>query len=263
MSQRAIALDFIAKSMTSVEQLSVLSKILLYRYHIEPSRIIAFMRDGCSTNNATLNLIKIISPTALDITCMSHGCNIFGSAVMKNCVVMGRFISRWSALLSVSTKARRKFRSLLPKGENIAQTSEVRWFADFEVACQVYKHWNDVIQVVNDPISFADESRRLLRIMIQDDLQEIRLQLSVVHDKCASLCTLCHDIEGDGFISPIVYDLWSARMKAFNSNEDAPNLRNELMSIYPDDDDKQKEEYSKIMNELLCTARNKIKDDEV
>ena len=260
-TQRALALEFIKKSMTAEEQVNVLTNILLYRYQINPSRIVAFIRDGCSTNNCTLSLLKVISTTALDITCISHGCNIFGSTVMKCVPLLGRFVRKWSTLLTVSTKATRKFRALLPCGENIFHTSEVRWFAEFEVACQIYKYWDHVESVLNDSTSFADDMRKSLKQIILENKSELRIQLSIVTDKCKVLCNMCHEVEGDNFISPLAYDLWIKMMDSFNSN-DSPSLSSELRTLYPFDDEMQQVVFQRSIDNYLQSGRNKLKDDQ-
>ena len=261
-TQRAVALEFVKKSLTAEEQVQLLSNVLLYRYQINPSRIIAFIRDGCSTNNASLNLLKIISPSSLDITCIAHGCNIFGNTVKKNTPTLSRFVGHWSTLLTVSKQAMRKFRDLLPRGQSVAQISEVRWFTFFEVAAQLHLHWNLAMMVINDPASFAGDSRRYLKGIVDEEWYDLRKQLAIVVDKCESLCTLCHNLEGDGFLSPLAYDLWMKCMREFNSNDGAPALVGVLQELYPSDHEMQRYENDKIIEATLGAARIKLRNDE-
>jgi hypothetical protein len=84
--------------------------------------------------------------------------------------------------------------------------SLTRWFAEFEVVNQISLHYGGVVQVVQAPGDWSKAHRVDMRKILQEFESQLKLELALVMDIGAHLVRLCYLSEGDGIISPRVYD---------------------------------------------------------
>ena len=70
--QRLVRLQVLAKSLKAEELAQCLIQALAVEYAIQPSALLAAMKDGASVNQAALQQVRFFFPQLLDVTCFSH-----------------------------------------------------------------------------------------------------------------------------------------------------------------------------------------------
>jgi hypothetical protein len=163
------------------------------------TKVKAFIRDGCSTNTAAINMIRHFGFShMMDIKCISHASSNVGKVLHESCKLGTKFVHRFNKMMNVSSEARKVFRELIST-EVKRYTSDIRWLYIQEVSSQVFKFWPRVIELINNTDSFSKEIRAKLKNMIEDNEKDIRLELALFEDAALPLARLCYFQEGDGF----------------------------------------------------------------
>jgi hypothetical protein len=229
----------------------------------ERKKIVAFTRDGCSTNNAAMNLLQgFLFNETLDIKCVSHAAANVGKELYTSCPLAVKFITYFNQMLNTSTDARLKYASLI-ETEVKRYHSNIRWFYHQESASQILKYWPKVIEMINDPGSFTPEIRDKLKTLLRDESDEIRLELSLFEDAAVPLAKLCYKQEGDGFLIPTTYDHWqsilSLLLAFFDGRKALENVKKMALALHPDDPE-ERDESVRSTTMKLSEAIRKMND---
>ncbi len=219
------------------------------------SKVIAFIRDGCSTNTAALRILQPLFFKTCDIKCISHATNNVGIVLYESCTLAVKFINHFNNMLNTSPTARLKFRNLI-RTEIKRFSGDIRWYYLQDSATQIFKYWSQVISLIDDDDDFTPSIRTKLKSLLEEHQTTIRLELSLFQDVAIPLAKLCYKQEGDGFLIPSTFDHWHDTMSLlFDYLEDRKQLENVSKTaslIYPGD----------VMNkiEAIETTRVKITD---
>ena len=172
------------------------------------NKILAFVRDGCSTNTAALNLMRLFGYShCIDLKCISHASSNIGKKLYESCQMAVTFIGKCNNMMNTSNEARLRLRTLI-NCEIKRYTTDIRWFYMQEVASQLYKFWPQAVQLINDVDDFCPAIRSKLQAMLEENNNEIRLELALFEDAAVAIAKLCYKQEGDGFLVPTTYDHW-------------------------------------------------------
>ena len=167
-------------------------------------------RDGASVNTAALRefnaavtgIFKIA-----DIQCLAHAVNTIGSIMREQLPLASKLVKKWSRLVVDSHLVRGKFKELTREGTR--RCSNVRWFADYDVASQMLRCWIACLKCVEMDNTANKETRKSINDLLEiEDHGAVRLQLAIMVDGMAPLVTVIHILEGDGFLAPLAYDIW-------------------------------------------------------
>lgn len=77
--QRLVRMQMLSKSLAREEIARELTNVLSVTYSICPTHLLAAMRDRASSNNVTMQTLKMLYPLAADIGCFSHTTDHVGS----------------------------------------------------------------------------------------------------------------------------------------------------------------------------------------
>ncbi|MFO0006369.1 MAG: hypothetical protein ACK559_35125, partial [bacterium] len=114
-----------------------------------------------------------------------------------------------------STMARLKFKALIQTGIK-RFSGDIRWYYLQDSASQIYKFWPQVLLLIADEDDFTPSIRTKLTSLLEEDLNTIRLELSLLEDVAIPLAKLCYKQEGDGFLIPSTYDHWYNILSVLN-----------------------------------------------
>ena len=195
------------------------------------TKVKAFIRDGCSTNTAAINMLRHFGFShMMDIKCISHASSNVGKVLHESCKLGTKFVHRFNKMMNVSSEARKVFRELIST-EVKRYTSDIRWFYIQEVSSQLFKFWPRVIELINNTGSFSKEIRTKLKNMIEDNEKDIRLELALFEDAAVPLARLCYFQEGDGFLSPTTYDHWHKVLSLLHDYVDTRKVLSNVKTI--------------------------------
>jgi hypothetical protein len=216
------------------------------------SKVIAFIRDGCSTNTAALRILRPLFFKTCDIKCISHAANNVGSVLYDSCKISVKFINLFNNMLNTSTMARLKFKALIHTGIK-RFSGDIRWYYLQDSASQIYKFWPQVLLLIADEDDFTPSIRTKLTSLLEEDLNTIRLELSLLEDVAIPLAKLCYKQEGDGFLIPSTYDHWynilSLLNDLFEGRIELENVSNTASLIFPGD----------VLNKTEAIANTRVK----
>ena len=202
------------------------------------TKVIAFIRDGCSTNTAALRNLQFLFPKSIDIKCISHASNNIGVVLYESCKYAVKFVSTFNNMLNTSNNARIKFRSLINK-EVKRYTGDIRWYYIQDCASQIFKFWPQVILLINDEDDFTPALRTKLKALLEEHLSTIRLELGLFQDVALPLYKLCYKQEGDDFLIPTTYDHWYSVLNLLKDLLESRKLLDNVIEVatdlYPDD----------------------------
>ena len=142
-----------------------------------------------------------------DVICWSHSAsNVAGTLLVETCLLAAKAADSWSALLVASGECRRLFRVL--SGVTGETKNTVRWYAWFTVVRQIRLFPKIIRQLADNAELGCDKLRaKLARAM---DKEGLRLETALVDDAASPLVCFFYEMEGDGFLAPICYDLRTA-----------------------------------------------------
>ena len=234
LQQRLVSLKWLMHSLDANEQASHIMGELTYRLGVEfKSKVVACIRDGAALNSCCVQKLRSHNYNLLNITCVSHMACLVGKKAIECFPELAQFSSKWSSMIKRSPSARTYFRELTE--QTAARKSKVKWFAEFEMLSQLMVYWTDVIQLIFHPGEFSKEDRGVLITLMTTKRSLIEIELSLFVDLCTPLHKLCYLAEGDGLISPLVYDdierAKAISLSIFTSNPLTPNLLS-LLKFY-------------------------------
>ena len=216
------------------------------------SKVISFIRDGCSTNTAALRILQPLFFKTCDIKCISHATNNVGTVLYDTCNLAVKFISHFNNMMNTSTIARLKFRSLIHTGIK-RYTGDIRWYYLQECATQIFKFWSQVLVLIHDEDDFTPSIRSKLKTLMEEHQSTIRLELSLFQDVAIPLAKLCYKQEGDGFLIPTTYDHWCNILSFLNDlyegRKQLENVTKTANILYPVD----------VLNKNEAIANTRVK----
>lgn len=212
--QRLLAASFIEGSMNGRQLSAYLVHILFTRYGLDPNRIFAFVRDGAYVNNVATRTMMQFCTNAIDSTCASHTACLAGNNLSRVALPLAsEFISKWSQMMSQSNIARQEWKELV--GKSAKTKSMVRWGSEYSVARDIMINFGSVEDLIGIDREFAANLRQDLRRILSVDVvnenglsskDSFRLELAAFNDIGEHIFSFVYDYEGDGFLSPFVYD---------------------------------------------------------
>lgn len=202
------------------------------------SKVVSFIRDGCSTNTAALRMIQPLFHKSCDIKCVSHASSNIGKVLYDSCNLAVKFIGNFNNMLNTSNLARLKFKVLIQTGIK-RFTGDIRWYYLQECATQIFKFWPQVLLLINDEDEFTPSIRNKMKLLLEDHLNTIRLELSLFQDVAIPLAKLCYKQEGDAFLIPTTYDHWHTVLDMLNDLVDGRkplvNVNTTANELFPGD----------------------------
>lgn len=119
--QRLVTLLWFKKSVNASEQSKVIFNEIVNKLNLDPSRVVACIRDGNSVNTSCIKklnrmILRTQSPI-IDLTCVSH--TVCVCAELFNCPTLKTFCEYWSTMVNQSVSARTVFLELA--GERSSQ----------------------------------------------------------------------------------------------------------------------------------------------
>ena len=224
--QRCIGLRLYNKSFDGPELARAIMKELVSFFAMEalPTVVRYSTRDGASVNGAATEIIRNFIPRLVDLICMSHTANVAGQVLSRSCPSAKKVMELWSRMVKKSQMVRRLF---FEYNTDVAEDEErsalrnsyVRWFASFEVVRQMFRKWSIIKAICANVNIGLEETRASLSREIELHETVILRELAVTVDVGSYLVKLCYNLEGDGFISELAYDLWQ------NTVEKLTNVR--------------------------------------
>jgi hypothetical protein len=167
------------------------------------------IQDGCPVNGAAVTALVPLLPDVLPPICVSHGSNVIGKILPTTCPAAKKFEELWSYMMTTSLLARSIFKNLLPAGEKLQRSNEIRWYQWWEICKQIDLHFDDCVSVINHTDEFAEATRLSLReFLVPGVIETMRAQSSLISDIGLELVKLCYKQEGDGFECVTTYDHW-------------------------------------------------------
>ena len=138
--ERIVRLQLLAQSMSGEEVVRELIATLSVSYSINPTSLLATMRDRAAVNNVALRTLKVVYPALLDVGCFSHTLDLVGSKFCAPNLV--EFTMAWVSLFSHSPKARLMWRE--QTGRSVTSYSQTRWWSRWEIMKQLLELYGDV-----------------------------------------------------------------------------------------------------------------------
>ena len=159
--------------------------------------------DCASVNLASFNILSPFFRRAINIGCFSHTLANAGDQIKTPS--LKSFLQHFNCMISRSASARLKFFAIVK--EQAKQTSQTRWYCEFEICHQLFTNWPTVGQFlhacVQDGVCVASASPAL---HTHDHDINLRIEIASVVDGFLPIVQACHVLEGDGFLAPITYD---------------------------------------------------------
>lgn len=215
-------LQLAAKSLSGQQVAHILLYTLSNIYRVEPSHLIAAMRDRASVNDVGIRSILPLYDQMLDVSCFSHTLDHVGGKVESE--ELDAFVSSWVQLFSHSPKSRLEWKSLT--GVNMRSYSKTRWWSKFEVMVQLHDLFGDVVTFLQTHVETPGAIRSRLRRKVED-LQlrgQIQMELAVTVEFSRPFVQATYNLEGDGPLCLIAYDTVSSLIH-FVTNPHLPSTK--------------------------------------
>ena len=193
--QQVCRLMLLAKALTGEELARQLVTVISTELSVQPSLIVAGMRDRASVNSLAMRTISVIYNKVMDIGCFSHAIDHVGERMQTP--LLDEFMSNWISLFSRSPKAKLIWKS--QTGISILSFSNTRWWSRFELIKQVRDMFGDVVLFLKNEDLTTVTAQRLRTIM--DDmpsLRKLKMEIAIMVDAMEPFVKVTYDLEGDG-----------------------------------------------------------------
>ena len=162
-------------------------------------------RELLAANVASMSTANL---DVVDIQCLAHAINTIGSKIRTPLKDAEKLINYWSSLVGYSQLIRQAFVDRTTK--KAKRKSNVRWFADYPVAEQLLNHWDDILDILHSlpNTAMAETRTKFFNLIEVIGEEELHVQLGLMVDAMLPLVTAIHLFEGDGFIAPLVTEIW-------------------------------------------------------
>lgn len=179
-------------------------------YSINPTSVLATMRDRAAVNNVALCTLSVVYPMLLDVGCFSHTLDLVGS---KFCTPnLMEFTMAWVSLFSHSPKARLMWRE--QTGRSATSYSQTRWWSRWEIMKELMELFGDVETFLGQYDQAPATRQKLLQFF--QDQQKKEIELAVVVDAGMPFVTSTYKLEGDGSLALQCYEVISSLTAAVN-----------------------------------------------
>ena len=207
-SQHLARLMLAAKSLTGEQVAHALVHTLATKYQVQPSLLVAAMRDRASVNNVAVRSIQMLYLGMVDVGCFSHTLDHVGGAVKAD--DLDAFVASWVQLFSHSPKSRLEFYTLT--GVSIRSYSRTRWWSKWQVMEQLHDMFGDVKKFLTGNEVDGESHgvvRRRLKATIEDPETRARLQmqLAVAVEFGRPFANATYKLEGDGALCLEAYEV--------------------------------------------------------
>ena len=123
--------------------------------------------------------------------------------------------------MSRSTDAKVIFKDVV---KETPKMPSIRWFSTWEIAHQIFQNWKEVIKVLErlKETGHCEASAGALYDMMTRDTT-IHIQISSFVDALQWVVRRVHDVEGDKFLAPLVWD-WMSALRLHLQHLQLPNV---------------------------------------
>ena len=169
--------------------------------------IYGIMRDSVATNGAALNVLEGIARNFMDMNCLSHTIDHVGEHLnIPEAHEAVSILIQLHSMSAVLTGLWAEFFGIRPPS-----VTNTRWWSRYEFAREVSSRWRDIglyIQALEDRQCCSSLVRRLRDLLSTgSNLAKIERQLSVSAIVMTPFIKATYDLEGDGFLLPLVFDV--------------------------------------------------------
>ena len=231
--QRLARFHVLAKSMKAPELAREIILCLSTFFQINPSRVVAFVRDGAAVNTAALEQVMMLLYTqANDIICASHNLDNVGQRF--DTPTLSEFAQWWVALFSRSPAARLAWKTRT--GVSPKSHSTTRWWSLWEVLKQLLQYFGDVEPFLMECEWSPAARHRCLQVLqnqtAPNSAEIMQVELAAVVDAGEPFVRKTYILEGDGLLS---LDAYSHLQEVAVAASDAyyPNVAAVVKSIAP------------------------------
>lgn len=263
-------LDFrlLAKSLNANEICAILVDTLCAKAGVPLDAVHYAARDGAAVEGAAVAHLQLLCPQLANLTCLSHAFNLAGSRLYETCSRANGAIRKWGEIGGQSHLVRVDFHART--ADHFQYLPKVRWFGWRDVACQMDKWIDQVVEVLHNANIGSPALRANLLDLIEENYDELRLELALIVDVGERLAVACYNLEGDGFLAPYAFDtfqemlslgdMYTARGENADDLPQLPKVEALLAQMFPHNQQQQREL-------LLATARkaeacfDKVRDD--
>ena len=215
--KRLVRLQLLAQSMSGEEVARELIATLSVSYSINPTSLLATMRDRAAVNNVAFRTLKVMYPALIDVGCFSHTLDLVGSKFCAPNLV--EFTMAWVSLFSNSPKARLMWRE--KTGRSMTSYSQTRWWSRWVIMKQLLELYGDVEVFLRQ----YDQSPATRQKLLQDQQKKafLEIELAVIVEPFVQAT---YKLEGDGCLAFECYEVISSLTAAVNMPQPCyPNVQ--------------------------------------
>jgi hAT family C-terminal dimerisation region len=203
--QRVVALHHLTKSLDSKEVAKVV-ETTREKYNVPKDQILFMNQDRVEVNRKALQGLEILYENSLSLFCLSHTLDK-GEMLLDCCSdVTKKLVTKW-----LKNVWKPGFKDAYKKryGKFPMTFSKTRWWSRFDVLKEIYEIRGDLEnwwkEMVNKNISKKTFAKFLSIVGDRTDLWQVHMDLAFVLDAGLPFYNSCYKLEGDGFLSPVVY----------------------------------------------------------
>ena len=178
------------------------------------------MRDGCAVNGAALRHLDALNLDLLvevaDNTCLAHSINLLGDTFRAEFPLACEVVNSWSRIVRRSSYARQAFLKFTQS--KAERKAAVRWYADFPVAMQIADYGDTILRICTDKriAGLPKTCEKVLALLQGESRAKVHLELARLVDGMSPLYDVIHILEGDGFVAPVAFQLWTKYVTSQN-----------------------------------------------
>lgn len=196
--QVLVRLKVLSKTLTGQELAGELIHALSTELQINKEYVVAAMRDGASVNGAAMQIVKVVYPHVLDVTCFSHAIDLVGNHF--EVPTLDRFITWWIQLFARSCAAKLRWKERT--GIAMKSYSATRWWSKWEVMEQLMRYFGDVEPFLEQNQDIAPRITDHLRVLLanEEERKQLIMELCAVVDAGEPFVKATYYLEGDGVL---------------------------------------------------------------
>jgi hypothetical protein len=182
------------KHLNGLDSARLLTQLLLSKYGIDISKVVAFMRDSVASNSVALRGLLGTFSAAADILCLPHTLNHVGEHF--NLSTLDAFLTPFIGLICVPGAAKVLWKQMT--GESPVGFSQTRWYCKAEIAMQIATHFNQLGSVLTALSSdgIGDATTAKMKQIYSEKRAQLALECAAMLDM-RSLVSTTYELEGD------------------------------------------------------------------
>jgi len=200
--QRVVGLRLLDHPLTGPENAGVLMNVMA-DVHTDWGLCLQFQKDRAGTNHVAVEMMKPLTPLAIDSDCIPHTtCHVGEKHELQ---ILDALIKALTST-QLSTNAKACFKKFF--GERMIMHQNVRWHVEFEQGEQIFTGYTCLEPWVTEceQQGHATETIAKVREVMSNGGQTLKLELAMSHDAFHLLVRRTYDLEGDGLLILHVYD---------------------------------------------------------